>query len=206
MSTVDAKHRLLEAVEEALARDGLRGVKVATITKLAGQRNASAVHYHFGSLDGLITAYVDARQASVDEARRRRLRSLGATPSLPELVEAILVPLADLLDEERGRAYLRVLPEIVAVTAWSKAWGGNYSSHGLSTGFEHFTRVRPELPAHLAAERYRAMLLASTTLLGHRAWHDQDVRSGLSVDEFRSNLLAMASAMLDAPIPASQGT
>lgn len=206
MSTVDAKHRLLDAAEEVLARDGLRGLKITAITKLAGQRNASAVHYHFGSLDGLIKAYVQTRQAPVDEARRRGLNNLGEAPSLPEVVEAILVPLADLLDDERGRAYLRVLPEIVAVAAWSKAWVDHYSSHGLITGFEHFTRVRPDLPEHLAVERYRAMLLASTTLLGHRAWHDQAVPPGLSVDEFRSNLFAMAAAMLDAPIPASPGT
>ena len=62
MSRTDARTQLLLAGERLIAEFGpevsLRDVAVA-----AGQRNNSAVHYHFGSRDGLIKAIIGHRQA-----------------------------------------------------------------------------------------------------------------------------------------------
>ena len=47
--------RLLREAERLFARRGLYQVTVREITEAAGQRNVSALNYHFGSREGCST-------------------------------------------------------------------------------------------------------------------------------------------------------
>jgi AcrR family transcriptional regulator len=58
----DTKERLLAAGEKLFARDGVHRVTVRELNEVAGQRNASALHYHFGSREGLLRAIVELRR------------------------------------------------------------------------------------------------------------------------------------------------
>ena len=49
---MDTRERLLLTAEKLLGERGINGVSLREITREAGQRNASALHYHFGSRDG----------------------------------------------------------------------------------------------------------------------------------------------------------
>ena len=64
----DAKERLISAAEHLFARHGVHRTQMNEINARAGQRNPSAVHYHFGSREGLlaeVTSEVEARQRAV---------------------------------------------------------------------------------------------------------------------------------------------
>jgi AcrR family transcriptional regulator len=53
------RERLLDAAQHLFARRGVDAVPIRQINELAGQRNASALHYHFGSCQALLVAIVE---------------------------------------------------------------------------------------------------------------------------------------------------
>ena len=65
----DAKHALIRAGEELLRGEGINGARINELTERAGQRNQSALHYHFGSREGLLQAIVERHVSAVDGAR-----------------------------------------------------------------------------------------------------------------------------------------
>lgn len=175
----------MAAGERLFARDGVHRVKVKDLNELAGQRNASALHYHFGSRDGLLRAIVDKHQRVVDADRAERLDLLGPDPTLRQLVEVVLAPLAERLRSPSGRDYLRIVPQLLDLEGISPTALG----HAMKLLGERL----PDLPTELQRERQRAMLLAAFTLLADRAGRK---RPTLLHDEFVDNLVDMATGML----------
>ena len=52
---------LISTAERLFAERGLEAVSLSEINRDAGQRNKSALHYHFGSRDGLLKALLEKR-------------------------------------------------------------------------------------------------------------------------------------------------
>ena len=72
--------RLLDAAARLFAERGVDNVSIAEIVRAAGQRNTSAVHYHFGSRDEILRAVL-ARHVPAIAERRRELLERGAGPA-----------------------------------------------------------------------------------------------------------------------------
>ena len=66
MTERSTKDRLLDAAQRLFARDGVHGARIRDINALAGQRNPSALHYHFGSREALLEAILARYQRDVD--------------------------------------------------------------------------------------------------------------------------------------------
>ena len=179
----DTKERLLAAGEKLFARDGVHRVTVRELNELAGQRNASALHYHFGSREGLLRAIVDRHQAVVDGERARRLEK-HTDPSVHELVELVLAPLAERLRSPSGRDYLRIVPQILDLD--------DLAPPALADVIAQLDD-RLDLPDDIKGVRIRSMILATSTLLADRAGQRKPV---LPHDAFVDNLVAMATGML----------
>lgn len=77
------KTRLLDVAEHLFLRDGL-GVSVRDITDAAGQ-NGAAVHYYFGSRDGLVGAVIARRAGDLAARRRSALEALRRAPEPPTI-------------------------------------------------------------------------------------------------------------------------
>ncbi len=86
---------MIDAVERLAAERGLAGVTVQAVQDAAGQRNKSAVQYHFGGLQGLVNALLATRMAPASERRLSMLLWLPESPSTRELVEVLVVPLVE---------------------------------------------------------------------------------------------------------------
>ena len=86
---------LLDAAERLFAEHGIPGVSDRTIAQAAGQRNHSAVAYHFGGREGLLGALVDRHTWSLEEDRRRYFD--GSTTLLGD-VRSLVLPLTDALE------------------------------------------------------------------------------------------------------------
>jgi AcrR family transcriptional regulator len=82
--------RILDAAEHLYSERGIAGTSLRAVTSEAGV-NVAAVHYHFGSKDGLTRALVRRRAAGVNSERERLLDQAesDAAPH-PPAVEAIL--------------------------------------------------------------------------------------------------------------------
>lgn len=107
---------MLEVAEALFAARGVEGVSTRDIAAAAGQRNTSAVNYHFGSRDGLLLEVFRYRMADFDRIRFERLRELderGHGDDVRALVEAWLRPLADHVEHAPvGGHYARFIARI----------------------------------------------------------------------------------------------
>ena len=71
------KERLLREAERLFATRGVFRVKVADIVEAAGQRNVSALSYHFGGRQDVLTAILLRHGTPLDDERGRLVAQLG---------------------------------------------------------------------------------------------------------------------------------
>lgn len=90
-----AREQLIDIAERLAATRGIGAMSLKEVQVESGQRNKSVVQYYFGSRDGLIEAVVNARMGPINLHRLSLLERLGAHASLRDLVEAFVVPLAE---------------------------------------------------------------------------------------------------------------
>jgi len=106
---------LLEHGALLLARHGVARLTARQLHEAVGARNESALHYHFGSIDGLVAAII---RLHVEEVEARRvpvvdaIRGQGQTGDLRALVRALAVPMSEDLATPVGRAHLRVIAQL----------------------------------------------------------------------------------------------
>ncbi|SCW81112.1 transcriptional regulator, TetR family [Sphingobium faniae] len=154
--TGDVKLDLILAAEKCFALLGFASTSLKIIQDEAGQRNASAIHYHFGSREGLIRAVLDYRMPSLDARRVAMMesaRKLG-DPALREIVGIWISPLAEeLRPRPTGNYYLRFLEQI----RHSKV---DYLSEqvirlqsGYASIFDMIYKCMPPLPTRLLQSR-----------------------------------------------------
>lgn len=87
-----ARGALMDAAEELYGRDGIDQVSNRRIAERAGNANHSAVAYHFGDRDGLVTAMLDRHAARTEPLRAAMLAALGPDPTLVELLRCLVLP------------------------------------------------------------------------------------------------------------------
>jgi len=119
-----ARQALIAAAERLFAANGVDAVPVSDVAQAAGQRNNSAVQYHFGDKQGLLRAVVEKHQARIDEQRIELLERLEEPVTLRDGVEVLVQPLASLLDDAAGCRYLKIQAQIVSSHDITKGWTG----------------------------------------------------------------------------------
>lgn len=103
--------RLIAAAEGLFAERGIDGVSLREINVAAGQRNTTALQYHFGDRTGLLKAVLARHRPGIEEHRHRLLDSCD---SLRDLSAALVRPeAAKLADPDGGRDYLRIVEQLV---------------------------------------------------------------------------------------------
>ncbi len=117
----DAKTAMLEIAEQLISERGLDRVSMRDVATAAGQRNNSAVQYHFGSRDGLILQVLRRRLTALDVDRRQRLAEIdeqGLGADLTSLVRVLFEPIVDLLRAQpESTYYARFLQRVGPVMA-----------------------------------------------------------------------------------------
>ncbi|HEY8523901.1 MAG TPA: TetR family transcriptional regulator [Acidimicrobiales bacterium] len=189
------RERLLDAAQHLFARRGVDAVPIREINERAGQRNASALHYHFGSRQGLLVAIVERHQPAIDGERAARLARAG--DAAHDVLAAVLVPLTDRLRSPAGRDYLRIVPQLMGP---GLAEDELPQPPALVEGLNRLERHLGALPDPARAQRLRSMLLATTTLLADRAARIENGDAvALDHDAFVAELVAMATGLVLAP-------
>jgi AcrR family transcriptional regulator len=179
----------------------LREIRIA-----AGQRNSSALQFHFGSREGLLLALVDRhmpRIFAIQEELYAELVATGRQDDLAALVEVMVRPTAEYL--RRGpsaRAWVRISAERLARPETGPA---QMAAHVHPVGIEVGTRVHRHLTtflgADLALERLLSVLVATHHLCADRsrveeAPPDATGRAPLPFDRWLANLVDMAIGAL----------
>lgn len=89
------RSQLIDVAERLAATGGFGAMTLREVQVQSGQRNKSVVQYHFGSREGLIEAVVDARMGPINIRRLAALEQMGPHPAVRDLVEALVLPLAE---------------------------------------------------------------------------------------------------------------
>lgn len=103
------RQAIIDAAEELWARHGLDAVTLKQIIAHAGSANATAVQYHFGSRDGLLAALYQSRVDQLDAMRAQRLAQHASPVGLPDLLDCLYRPFADLVDRNGRHSYAAFL-------------------------------------------------------------------------------------------------
>ncbi len=105
-----AREALMEAAERLYARRGIDHVSTRDILEAAGQKNQSALQYHFGDRGGLLWAIYDRRMVFVEARRSAMMKSAPPPGEEPPslLIDAVIRPLVEASNEEGGDLFLKL--------------------------------------------------------------------------------------------------
>ena len=207
----ETRARLLRAGERLFAQHGIHQVRLREINALAGQRNSSALHYHFGSREGLVEAILSEHQTAMDHDVRPALDALVASPDEPTVRAIVSIwvdALTDQLQSESGRDFLRLLPQVLDTVNRTVREGDVLRDSAQSARtFALLDACLAELPTAVRRERLVAYALILTTLFADRA---ALVESGapLALDDeaFATHVADAICGALEVPTSISVGT
>lgn len=208
-SGAETRERLLVAATRAFAEHGVTNASLLDITRQAGQRNRGAVHYHFGSREGLLAAVLEQHAAFLAEREHRLLEVARTRPAddLASALEALVRPATELAETGwSGRCYLVIVADLIAdeqhdidpdVRAALERSGG-------VPVYELVTERMPPMPEDLRNERLALVTSFLLRSIGDRARAEErgsTQRLGLDTETFVRNLVAMCTSMLRADLP-----
>lgn len=187
------RERLLDAGTRLFARRGIHAVTIRELTDAAGQRNASALHYHFGSREGLLRAILERHQEAIDGARGKLLaRARGRRA----IAEALVVPLAGALTTRAGRDYLQIVAQVVGELGLRDALVTEPPN--ARRAVEAMAATLSDLPDDVRRARIAHVVLLVTHALAHRARLVDARRAVLDHDAFVAELLTTVTGALAA--------
>ncbi len=112
----ETRARLLAEAESQFAEVGIWQATMGDIVRAAGQRNASALTYHFGSREGVLDAILAEHGNPIDAHRGEMLSMVHHDPDAPadirSLVSALVRPMTTVLADSRGRRYVRIVAQL----------------------------------------------------------------------------------------------
>ena len=202
---------LLDAALVLFAERGIDNVPLAEIVRTAGQRNASAVHYHFGSRDEILRAALARHVEAIADRRRELLARARARPASDarSAAEAIVRPVTEFAQRGwRERAYLQIGSELTG--AVDRVHPTLRQLMTRTEGHEAWKVLRqrcPEVPADLWRQRREICIVFVGRAAADRARRldrsaDPGDRHGiLSDDRFVDNLVDMVLGAMTAPHP-----
>jgi AcrR family transcriptional regulator len=198
---------LIRAAEHLFARRGF-DVPVYEIHTQAGQRNASALHYHFGNRDGLTRAVFERHALSDADVRRIKKQLLARSDDPRAVVEAVVERQRAMLATAEDRDWLRIMSHAqlrapvrrrMVETLWDEARQPlSPSLHALAVA----TRGHAShLDDALVQERTLTVFTFITSSVSGRAQAIDDGAGASLLDEdmFIVNLVDMAVAALLTP-------
>jgi AcrR family transcriptional regulator len=201
------RSKLIDEAARAFAEHGVFSASLIDITRRAGQRNRGALHYHFGSRNGVLCAVLERH---VDFLAKREGELLDIARSRPDsdvasVVEAIVRPATELAESGwRGRCFIVILAELVeqdpasldpAVSEMLARTGG-YAVYALLE--KRMAKVKPAI-------RVERVSLATDFILGAVADRARarsrrgGARAQLAQEPFIKNLVTMIAASMSAP-------
>lgn len=190
------RDQLLDEAEFLFARSSVAGVTTREITEAAGQRNTSAISYHFGSREGLLLELLARRGGPIDAARGRCRSELDEVPPLRDLVACLVVPYCEMLSSPRGRSYLRIVAQLRGRFAnWKVESDAATSQHLASVLGE--IEARASFAPSVGEERTMALITVITSATAERARRiDDEQQPALAHAEFVANLTDMCTALM----------
>lgn len=197
--------RLIEVAEALFVARGPDEVPLREILREAGQRNQSALQYHFGGRQGLIEAIVNRRMAQLDARRCDLLEAIDAGQAPPVALrstcELLARPVFQLCREDRGfRDFLGVFGRQLLASDRELTFGIEGDGQiGLVRLRDMLLGVLPRLPLEVLVLRAENAYSFAVLAISRRARRRGSFR-GRRAELFFHNLVDQIAAMLGAPV------
>ena len=194
------RDQLLDAAEELFIEEGLNGASLRAIGRRAGQRNASALQYHFENRDGLILALLGRRMTQLEELRREIVSAeLGDNPE-PSVRQCLAVlvrsAMAFCARDPRFRDVLGLLgPHLLSSELYLAPLRRDFRPESLGRVQALISQQLSHLPAKVLRLRLENVQGMTFLAISRRAANKQSFTSAES-RVFESNLVDQMSAML----------
>lgn len=199
-----SRGEIIRAAERLFAERGIDSVSMVEIGKEGGQRNRSAVQYHFGDKEGVLRAIREKHQFVIEAHRIKRLDQLEASSeaTLRDFVEVFVLPLAErLIEVDGGVAYVRIGANLIGHSDYSTLSSEAVAQKTAARLFGHFLRKAQPLPSSLIPARM--LLITSMVFHGLANWsrlpEQKDGVSRERLDEFSRDLVTCVVSVLNTP-------
>ncbi len=210
-----AKQTLVTQAERLVAERGFRGVAASEVVRAAGQKNNSAIAYHFGSWDGLLDAIWERHTVAINQSRRELL--LAARRSGPVELATLVRIYVDPIVAEMARnepsywarfneQWLACAPLNVFEPELDSAVAGRHNPQPDSVApLTHLLSQLIDSVPHLrASERSRRVALMTRFVIAAlAAWERDTPAEREDLTEFGRELNTLAVALLHAPSTSS---
>ena len=193
------RQRLVTAAEMLFAERGIEAVSLREINAAAGQRNSTALQYHFGGRRGLLAAVLAKHHADVDRLRHAMLDEYerAGTDDLRAIAAALVRPLAGKLDDpDGGRAFFRIHAQVLnrPDRTFDEA-GPGAPGNSIDRWRRMAGPLLPDVAVRRLHHRFTAIRVAATELARRAA-------AAPRTDDllFTSHLIDLVTALLGTPM------
>lgn len=196
--------RLILAAEKLFGDKGIHGVTLKEINGAAGQRNESALHYHFGSKPALVQAIMLYRSSDIDLRRVEMVDALldeGRDGDLPSILWALFKPMTDMLNDPDGVRFVRFLAQVLNDPDFDLpdlALRGNLP--GIKRGNQLLIAALGDLPPEIAIQRQRFLIEMTVSSLAIWTRHHEGVGDATERSLFVANLFDCLQGFVNAPV------
>lgn len=198
----------MRAAEKLIAEAGVENISIREIVAVAGQKNESALQYHFKNLTGLLDAIHTQRS---EQAQAKRAEFLSAVlknstePSLRQLCALMVEPTFYLARSDvEFRRYIKAFGHELAISDVSPLKAVTAKGGGGASGQQTGVLLRKVLP-HLRDDHYLKRMEAAIMLCSASMYHQakqKDAFRGHQSDLFIHNLIDALVGLLSAPVSA----
>lgn len=198
----DTRDKLITIGQHLFAEQGVFRVPLRTVIEQAGQKNTSALHYHFGGREGLLNAIIERHNIGIEAERAAMLEELRAARmdgDVAAVVSTFVLPFARKLESVEGREFLRVVAQLSdRFDFWDE--GPPKTPAEAHRSLVMMARSIPAQPPAIRHERVTTILMLVSDALALRARQiDQGRQLPLSNKAFIANLVDMSVGALQAP-------
>ena len=195
----------MRAAEKLIAQAGVENISIKEIVAAAGQKNESALQYHFKNLSGLLDAVHTERSAEIQAKRSESLAAMLEKTSEPSLRQLCTLMVEPTFQLARGnlefRRYVKAFGHKLAISDASPLKAISRKGGGGLSGQQIGVLLRKALP-HLDEEAYRKRMEAAIMLCSASMYHQARQRNafrGHQSDVFFHNLIDALVGLLSAP-------
>lgn len=188
---------MIDAAERLGAERGLAALTVQAVQEAAGQKNKSAVQYHFGGRQGLVDALVAARMAPASERRTAMLLDLGEGASTRALVEVLVVPLIESVLSRQPSYWARFLVQAIGDPTTGLAALGQVDDRALRAAQSRLEAHLPHVPS--AARTLRVQSIFGYACVVLAAYEVGALPPGLTATDLMNEIVDACCGLVTAP-------
>lgn len=200
----ETRTRLMRSAEHLFCELGIENVSVRAIVREAGQKNESALQYHFGNREGLIAALQAQRTSELNALRTQLLASFraeGRELNLRTLMLLMVRPAFDLCRRDPGfREFIAVFGQLLLSSSRSVTRTLALQEYEVQREIRVLLRENlSHLNDTLFEMRFENVSRLAALSISKRA-RDGDPFRGKRADLFFHDLADTLAAMLSAPV------